>query len=558
MGIKTALPTAELGLYSLVLSGALAYAGRGLLEASQDGAHRKAFRESVRPGWEYIGRKMDVADFEWVMWFTSFRNVIIFALSGHVLFAKLCTMVAPQLRSWMYAVYGALAVVGTMGPWYLLLLLGHCVGLYIVSLFGQPWLCLGVGLASLASFKLDPLISWQSGFVTGTFDLQEVLFHGGCGFTVLRCTSFALESCAHPDRRYSLADLLKYNFYLPFFFFGPIMTFDRFHAQVSQVEPVRPEGELWRIRAQAGLSVLAILAVDVFFHFFYILTIPSDLKFVNRLPDSALGRCALGPAPGQGLGSHIRTDLCAPTAAESESQPGQRLWKGGGAGLCSLKCVGLGPGLAYSNLVYDWVKAAVLFGVVNTVARLDHLDPPQPPKCITALYVFAETHFDRGINDWLCKYVYDYIGGEHSAVIPELGATIATFAITTLWLGPCDVVYLWSCLNCFGLNFELWVQKLAELEPLAQIETSLSEQMSRRVRAVFGAMNFWAIIMYNLVSLNSPEFSELVAQRLLLSGFPQTTLAILFVTYCGVQLVKERERTLALEEEQKQDKEKLE
>lgn len=41
------------------------------------------------------------------------------------------------------------------------------------------------------------------------------------------------------------------------------------------------------------------------------------------------------------------------------------------------------------------------------------------------------------------------------------------------------------------------------------------------------------------------------------TGFPQTTLAVLFVTYCGVQLVKERERTLALEEE-KQDKEKPE
>ncbi|XP_067610001.1 protein-cysteine N-palmitoyltransferase HHAT-like protein isoform X2 [Pseudorca crassidens] len=610
MGVKTALPAAELGLYSLVLSGALGYAGRGLFEASQGGAHRKAFRESVRPGWEYIGRKMetnrdglpqglqhhppqeqrsnggmsgnvldrggarssraahvvpliplylpswyfpqrgrqgpqpllssnaqedsggregvetlsspsasplcprptltclgppqDVADFEWVMWFTSFRNAIFLALSGHVLFAKLCTMVAPQLRSWMYAVYGALAVVGTMGPWYLLLLLGHCVGLYVVSLLHQPWLCLGLGLASLASFKLDPLISWQSGFVTGTFDLQEVLFHGGSGFTVLRCTSFALESCAHPDRRYSLADLLKYNFYLPFFFFGPIMTFDRFHAQVSQVEPLRREGELWRIRAQAGLSVVAIVAVDIFFHFFYILTIPNDLKFASRLPDSALA------------------------------------------------------GLAYSNLVYDWVKAAVLFGVVNTVARLDHLDPPRPPKCITALYVFSETHFDRGINDWLCRYVYDHIGGEHSEVIPELVATVATFAVTTLWLGPCDTVYLWSCLNCFGLNFELWVQKLAEWGPLARIEASLSEQMSRRVRAIFGAMNFWAIIMYNLVSLNSFEFTELVAKRLLLTGFPQTTLAVLFVTYCGVQLVKERERTLMLEEEQKQDKEKSE
>lgn len=33
-----------------------------------------------------------------------------------------------------------------------------------------------------------------------------------------------------------------------------------------------------------------------------------------------------------------------------------------------------------------------MFGVVNTVATLDHLDPPQPPKCITMLYVFAETY----------------------------------------------------------------------------------------------------------------------------------------------------------------------
>ena len=39
----------------------------------------------------------DVADFEWVMWFTSFRNVIIFALSGHVLFGKICSMTVPQV-----------------------------------------------------------------------------------------------------------------------------------------------------------------------------------------------------------------------------------------------------------------------------------------------------------------------------------------------------------------------------------------------------------------------------------------------------------------------------
>lgn len=90
------------------------------------------------------------------------------------------------------------------------------------------------------------------------------------------------------------------------------------------------------------------------------------------------------------------------------------------------------------------------------------------------------------------------------------------------------------------------------------IEASRLEQMFCRLWAIFGAMHFWAIIAYNLVSLNNLEFTELVAQSLLLTGFPKTMLAVLFVTYCGVQLGKEPEQTLVQEEEQKKDKEKPE
>lgn len=46
-----------------------------------------------------------------------------------------------------------------------------------------------------------------------------------------------------------------------------------------------------------------------------------------------------------------------------------------------------------------------------------------------------------------------------------------------------------------------------------------------------------------------------VSLRLL--GFPVSTLSIWFITYCGVQLIKERERILALEED-KGDKAKVE
>lgn len=39
----------------------------------------------------------DTADLEWMMWFSTFKAHILFALSGHVLFAKICSLLAPQV-----------------------------------------------------------------------------------------------------------------------------------------------------------------------------------------------------------------------------------------------------------------------------------------------------------------------------------------------------------------------------------------------------------------------------------------------------------------------------
>lgn len=69
----------------------------------------------------------------------------------------------------------------------------------------------------------------------GDFELRRVLFYGGCGFTIMRCMSFALENCERRDGNYSILELLKYNFYLPFFYFGPVMTFDKFYIQVGRL-----------------------------------------------------------------------------------------------------------------------------------------------------------------------------------------------------------------------------------------------------------------------------------------------------------------------------------
>lgn len=46
----------------------------------------------------------------------------------------------------------------------------------------------------------------------------------------------------------------------------------------------------------------------------------------------------------------------------------------------------------------------------------------------------------------------------------------------------------------------------------------MGEAMSRRIRGVFNAANFWAIVLYNVLSLNSLEFAKLVARRLIFKG----------------------------------------
>ncbi|KAF2987680.1 hypothetical protein EK904_013954 [Melospiza melodia maxima] len=100
-------------------------------------------------------------------------------------------------------------------------------------------------------------------------------------------------------------------------------------------------------------------------------------------------------------------------------------------------------GLAYSNLVYDWVKAAVMFGVINTIARLDHLDPPQPPKCITMLYIFAETKSDGAGQD-MC-------GGEDTWAV--LGSWSGS------WRPPETIAWTWPEPREIFLGGEKWIRR---------------------------------------------------------------------------------------------------
>lgn len=59
--------------------------------------------------------------------------------------------------------------------------------------------------------------------------------------------------------------------------------------QVNNTQLTRKDRELWNITTKALRHLGVILVVDVFFHYLYILTIPSDMKLVSKLSDWSLG-----------------------------------------------------------------------------------------------------------------------------------------------------------------------------------------------------------------------------------------------------------------------------
>lgn len=70
-----------------------------------------------------------------------------------------------------------------------------------------------------------------------TNNTYSVMAHSSFVFAIFRCCSYAMERCrsksgASSDR-FSSFILFRYNFYLPYYFFGPVMTFDCFTEKVS-------------------------------------------------------------------------------------------------------------------------------------------------------------------------------------------------------------------------------------------------------------------------------------------------------------------------------------
>lgn len=157
---------------------------------------------------------------------------------------------------------------------------------------------------------------------------------------------------------------------------------------------------MWSIASKALTHLGLVLLVDVFFHYLYILTIPSDMKLVTKLSDWCLGGLDAGfcaQKHPQAPGLTLRLRLCSRPGL---LQPGVRLGE-------SSRHVRGGQHRGHAGPPGPSSASQVHHRALRL--RRDVRAPPWPNVRRSGVarrvdrWVCRFRHFDRGINDWLCK-----------------------------------------------------------------------------------------------------------------------------------------------------------
>ena len=79
--------TKELSICTAILSLAFVYSFSYIIQECNNDNQGNSSKKNLQlaEGWSFFSRRQDVADFEWLFWFSEARNTLITVITGHLL-----------------------------------------------------------------------------------------------------------------------------------------------------------------------------------------------------------------------------------------------------------------------------------------------------------------------------------------------------------------------------------------------------------------------------------------------------------------------------------------
>ncbi|KAK8767306.1 hypothetical protein V5799_005911 [Amblyomma americanum] len=429
-----------------------------------------------------IPRDKDTADEEWYRYSTAIRKfwiwVLVQPLVSHCLFMK--------YRSWLptfYAAYSTFFLLCNVG-W---LITASFYTLYIAFFISARHrsivACYFLGLAVIA----------HSAFPVLTFLKPVYLYHGsvetfltqvGLSWTAARCVSFAVDAIRMPASEGSpkVDTTLAYVLYLPAMFTGPLQNFSDFAAQVAKPKEAWSSRDVLRPMVQIGLCTAYFFLLEALLHWFYSSALAYYPDLVEEMDDPSL----------------------------------------------------LGLGICLTVLFF--LKYRILYGLGSSVAGLEGLDLPAPPKCVSRIHLcsYLWRHFDRGLYVWIQRYIYRPIAAHGGwSLKHRLMGAAASFAFVCTWHGMDRAVVVWCTLNFLGISTELLTGLVRKQETWQSIEKAyFTGAQLQFLRAAVSTPHFLFSMFSCMFFLSNVDIGLIFLRRVIF-GYPVPLVPTLLVMYCG-------------------------
>ncbi|KAK2878751.1 hypothetical protein Q8A67_019542 [Cirrhinus molitorella] len=444
------------------------------------------------------GFKKDPTDFEWSFWNEWAWQSLLWSLIGHAVVSKLAAHFLPQFRLAVLMAYGVLSAAWLLGVWGLTLLMLHLSISLVVAQLHSPILSWFCTLLLLSTLNVTAFQDLQRGWYTSEDQYYLLLF--STAVCSLRCISFSLELCWRPLQAggpnyctpledkglktliFKFYKLTAYCFYHPLFYNGPIVTYRDFSEQIE-----KPVCKVSVVDVLSGILRVFVwwCLAEFMIHFMYMHAIQSNETYLEMLPPWALG------------------------------------------------------GLALALVQFFYVKYLVLFGAVSLLVRLDGLEPPNLPRCVSIMYSFTGMwrQFDVGLYKWLIRYIYVPLGGSRHGVFRKLVSTALAFGFVCFWHGCHDYLQYWALLNWIGVVVENVLALLFSSRPLHHVIVRfLSPRMQRRGLALISAFSTAFLILSNLFFLGGIHVGRVFWKRVFVQGWSSVAVPMVAFLYCFAQV----------------------
>ncbi|XP_012272296.1 protein-cysteine N-palmitoyltransferase Rasp isoform X2 [Orussus abietinus] len=438
------------------------------------------------PGWSWLDRKQDISDVEWNTWIPLMYKIgpwiFVHCFIGQYIkysFGANVLCIWYILISILFLSY----FVGIVGM--LCMLIQPCIACLLTA-FRSKSLSWIIHLSSLALIYLTKMSDSPVQYWLKLNEEEYYMFIIGICWIQLRSISYSIDSIVNYKHKNLLGFLKElsqnaaYCLYLPTLFLGPVLLYSEF------LQGINKKFESWTF------TRLSRLLFNLLRYGFWLYFTEFAMHFI----------------------------YCNALQYHPQIVENLDAWAFYGYGYCM--------GQYFLN------KYVVVYGICGEISRTDGIDAPATPKCIGRIHLYSDMwkHFDRGLYNFLIKYIYIPIVTELTIPCKKLVASFLCFGFVFLWHGMKMFIFIWACLNFIGLAIEDTAKSIGKSLKYIEFERKcLNWKNTRRFHCAIASPLLAMSAISNFYFFAGEEIGNIFVYRAIHDPWNVKVL-VLFILHC--------------------------